>query len=189
MPLFLRKENIVKDLQAIRSFEYKNDYLYIIIRQAPEMGPSAYLYCCGINIARFDPICWGKAGICSNPAFKGLQLLRADVSAFGLKLGVRTTNAEHIPCGPLAPQTGNGWYRENALLIVSATPKLVQKILEFSVRDLVQTVLAICAPDAKLPSKLPNPPEMQKYLESLSVANYKEMAPPPIARREDQEKG
>jgi hypothetical protein len=181
-------ESVMSDWKSIRSFEYKNDYLYIVIRQAPEMGPSAYVYCCGINIERFDPICWGKAGICSNPAFKGLQLLRADVSAFGLKLGVQTKSAEHIPCGPISPRKGNGWYRENALLIVSATPKIVQKILEFSVRDLVQTVLAICAPEAKLPARLLNPPEMQKYLESLSVENYKEMAPPPIARPQDQER-
>ena len=174
--------------QSIRSFEYKNDYLYIIIRQAPEHGPKAYVYCCGINMPRFDPICWGKAGICSNPAFKGLQLLRADVSAFGLKLGIQTKNAEQIPCGPLSPKTGTGWYRENALLIVDASPKAVQKILEFSVRDLVQTVLSVCAPDEKLPAVLPNPPKMQKYLESLSVKNYKEMAPPPIARKQDQEK-
>lgn len=175
--------------QAIRSFEYKNEYLYIVIRQAPEHGPKAYVFCCGINIARFDPICWGKAGICSNPAFKGLQLLRADVSAFGLKLGIQTKNAEQIPCGQLTPQKGNGWYRENALLLVEASPKAVQKILEFSVRDLVQTVLYVCAPDEKLPSRLPTPPQMQKYLESLSVKNYKEMAPPPIARKADQEKG
>jgi hypothetical protein len=179
----------MKNRQAVRSFEYKNDYLYIIIRQAPEHGPKAYIYCCGINIARFDPICWGKAGICSNPAFKGLQLLRADVSAYGLKLGIRTKNAAQIPCGPLSPRKGNGWYRENTLLIVEATPKAVQKIMEFSVRDLVQTVLAICAPDAKLPARLLNPPEMQKYLESLGVKNYREAAPPPIARRQDQEKG
>jgi hypothetical protein len=178
----------MKNQQAIRSFEYKNDYLYIIIRQAPEHGPKAYIYCCGINMERFDPICWGKAGICSNPAFKGLQLLRADVSAFGLKLGIRTKNAEQVPCGPLSPRKGNGWYRENALLIVEATPQAVRKILDFSVRDLVKTVLAICAPDAKLPVKLPNPPEMQKYLESLGVKNYREMAPPPIARKQDQEK-
>jgi hypothetical protein len=179
----------MKNQQTVRSFEYKNDYLYIVIREAPEQGPKSYIYCCGINIARFDPICWGKAGICSNPAFKGLQLLRADVSAFGLKLGIKTKNAEQIPCGPVSPQTGNGWYRENALLIVDASSKAVQEILEFSVRDLVHTVLAICAPEIRLPEKLPNPPGLQKYLESLSVQNYKQMAPPPIARRQDQEKG
>jgi hypothetical protein len=177
-----RREDLVNDRRSIRSFEYKNDYLYIIIRQAPDLGPSAYIYCCGINIARFDPVCWGKAGICSNPAFKGLQLLRADVSAFALKLGVQTKNAEQVPCGPMTPRNGTGWYRETTLLIVAASPRVVQKILEFSVRDLVQTVLTVCAPDEKLPARLPNPPAMQKYLESLSVKNYKAMAPPPIAK-------
>jgi hypothetical protein len=171
--------------QTIRSYEYKNDYLYIVIRQAPEQGPKAYVYCCGINISRFDPICWGKAGICSNPAFKGLQLLRADVSAFALKLGVPTKNAEHINCGPITPpRKGDGWYRENTLLIEQASPKAVQEIMDFSVMDLVKTILLVCAPDAKLPAKLPNPPAMQKFLESLSVKNYKAAAPPPIAKPE-----
>ena len=45
--------------QTVRSHEYKNDYLYIVIRQTPELGPQTYLYCCGINTTRFDPICWG----------------------------------------------------------------------------------------------------------------------------------
>jgi len=167
--------------QSIRSFEYKNDYLYIVIRQAPELGEKTYTYCCGINISRFDPLCWGKAGICSNPAFKGLQLLRADVSAFARKRGIVTKNAEHIACGPMTPR-GDGWYRESTLLIAAATPKQAQDILEFSVQDLVKTVLTVCAPDAKLPAALPNPPAMQKFLESMSVKNYKEMAPPPIAK-------
>ena len=81
---------------------------------------------------RFDPICWGKAGICSNPAFKGLQLLRADVSAYAHKKGITTRNAEHIPCSPMTPR-GDGWYRESTLLIEDATPKMAQDILEFSV--------------------------------------------------------
>jgi len=177
----------MKNQQAVRSFEYKNDYFYIVIRQAPELGPQTYLYCCGINITRFDPLCWGKAGICSNPAFKGLQQLRADVSAHALKSGVRTKNAEHIPCGPITPRN-DGWYRENTLQIDNASPKIVQNILDFSAMDLVKTILAVCAPDAKLPATCPNPSAMQKWLESLGVKNYKEAAPPPIARRQDQEK-
>jgi hypothetical protein len=165
----------------VSSYEYKNDFLYIVIRQVPDEGPRAYAYCCGINIARFDPLCWGKAGICSNPAFKGLQLLRADVSAFCLKIGVQPKNAGHISCTPMTPR-GDGWYREDVLLIGNATPKAVQKILEFSVMDLVKTVMTVCAPDAKLPAKLPIPPVMQKWLESQSVKNYKAAAPPPIAK-------
>jgi hypothetical protein len=81
---------------------------------------------------------------------------------------------------------GNGWYRENALMIDKADPKAIQRILEFSVRDLVQTVLTVCAPDAKLPAKLPNPPALQKWLESFSVKDYISAAPPPIARMRDQ---
>jgi len=167
---------------AVRSFEYKNDLFYIVIRQAPELGQQAYLFCCGINMPRFDPICWGKAGICSNPAFKGLQQMRADVSAYGLKLGVTTRNAEHIPCGPMTPKGGTGWYRENAMLIERASPKAVQKLLEFSIRDLLQTVFTVCAPDARVPAKLPNPHALQKFVESLGVKNYKEARPQIIAR-------
>lgn len=174
-------EFLLNSRQTVRSYEYKNDYLYIVIRQAPEQGPQAYLYCSGINISRFDPICWGKAGICSNPAFKGLQLLRADVSNHALKLGVKTKNADHMNCGPITPRNAEGWYREN-MLIDKASPKTIQELLEFSVMDLVKTVLTVCAPDAKLPPRLPNPPAMQKWLESLGVKNYKEVAPPPIAK-------
>jgi hypothetical protein len=174
-------EPLLNNRQAIRSYEYKNDYLYIVIRQAPDQGPQAYLYCCGINISRFDPVCWGKAGICSNPAFKGLQLLRADVSNHALKLGVKTKNADQMNCGPITPRNAEGWYREN-MLIDKASPKKIQELLEFSVMDLVKTVLSVCAPDAMLPARLPNPPAMQRWLESLGVKNYKEVAPPPIAK-------
>jgi hypothetical protein len=72
-------------------------------------------------------------------------------------------------------------------MIDKASPQAIRQILEFSVKDLVQTVLTVCAPDAKLPAKLPNPPAMQKFLESLSVKNYKAAAPPPIARKQDQD--
>ena len=108
-------------------------------------------------------------------------MLRAEVSNHAVKLGVKTKNADHMNCGPITPRTAEGWYREN-MLIDKASPKAIQEILEFSVMDLVKTVLTVCAPEAKLPSKLPNPPAMQKWLESPGVKNYKEVAPPPIAK-------
>ncbi len=153
--------------RTVRSYEYKNDFLYIILRQAPELGQQTYRYCCGINISRFDPLCWGKAGICSNPAFKGLQLLRADVSAFALKKNILPKPAEVNDCAPITPP-GHGWYREN-LLLVKTSPGIIREILEFSVLDLVKTVLAVCAPEAKIPETLPAPPALQTWLESLSA--------------------
>jgi hypothetical protein len=166
---------------AIDSLEYKNDFFSIVIREAPERGPGSYIFCSGISIPRFDPLCWGKAGICSNPAFKGLQLLRADVSAFAIKRGIVTKTAALPPCEP-AGDHGDGWYQENALLIEGASSEDVQEILEFSVADLVRTVLAACFPEVKLPAGSLDPQAMQRFLESLSVANYKECAPPPIAK-------
>jgi hypothetical protein len=161
--------------------EYKNDFFSIVIREAPEHAPGSYLFCSGISIPRFDPLCWGKAGICSNPAFKGLQLLRADVSAFALKRGIVTKTAALPPCESSGDH-GDGWYQENALLIEDASSADVQEILEFSVTDLVRTVLAACFPDVKLPAGSLDPDAMQRFLESLSVPNYKESAPPPIAK-------
>jgi len=169
---------------TLASYEYKNEYLYIVIRQAPEQGPNTWLYCCGINTTRFDPICWGKAGICSNPAFKGLQQMRSDTSALALKKGFSSRPADGVDCGPITPR-GDGWYREN-MFITEASPKNIKETLEFSVLDLVKTVLYVCAPDAKIPSQMPNPRELQNWLDTFNVKNYVQAAPPPIARIRDQ---
>jgi hypothetical protein len=168
--------------ERVVSFEYKNDYFYIVIRQSPELGSGTFIFCCGISMSRFDPICWGKAGICSNPAFKGLQQLRADVSALALKLDGKTLSAESFPCSAITPPVGDGWYRETPLLIEQASPAVIKKILEYSARDLVQTLLTVCSPDARVAARLPSPPEMQKFLDRLNVKNYREAAPPPIAK-------
>ncbi len=168
--------------QRVASYEYKNDYFYIVLRQVPELDAKAFIYCSGINMPRFDPICWGKAGICSNPAFKGLQQLRADVSALALEMGRRTRSAENFPCAAITPPVGTGWYRETPLLIEGISASDVGKMLQFSVLDLVKTVLTVCAPDAKVPTALPTPPQMQNFLDRLNVKNYRQAAPPPIAK-------
>jgi hypothetical protein len=165
---------------AAASLEYTNDFFSIAIRET-EQHPGSHVFCSGISIPKFDPICWGKAGICCHPAFKGLQLLRADVSAFALKRGIVTMPADR-PCGSSGDH-GDGWYQENALLIENATPEALQEILEFSVTDLVQTVPTASFWDTKVPGFL-DPEAMQRFLESVGVSNYKEMAPPPIARQQ-----
>jgi len=160
------------------SLEYTNDFFSIVIRGSGR--PGSYIFCSGISLPRFDPLCWGKTGICSNPAFKGLQLLRADVSYFALQRGIVTKNAG-VP-GDAQEGHGHGWYQENDLLIEDASPEAVREILEFSARDLVQTVLTACHPDVAVPAGHLDPGAMQRFLESLSVSNYRETAPPPIAK-------
>lgn len=164
---------------AITPLEYKNDFFTISIRES-ERRPGSYIFSSGLSLPRFDPICWGRTGICSNAAFKGLQQLRADVSSFALRRGIVTKNAD-FPNG-LKGGHGDGWYQENDLLIEDASPEAVQEILEFSARDLVQTVLTACHPDIRVPAGHLDPAAMQRFLVSQGVPNYKEMAPPPIAK-------
>jgi hypothetical protein len=165
--------------KAVASWEYRNDFFSIVIRPS-EHHAGSYIFCSGLSLPRFDPLCWGKTGICSNAAFKGLQQLRADVSYFALQRGIVTKNAG-VPCGSTGGH-GDGWYEENALLIEDASPEAVQEILEFSARDLVQTVLNACQSDARVPAGHLAPEAMQRFLESLGVPNYREAAPSPISK-------
>ncbi len=164
----------------IRSYEYKNDYLFIVIRQAPEYGPRAYFFCSGISRTRFDPADWRKAGGGPNPAPPCLKQMLADAGARALKRGARTKIAEEAPCGSMTPQ-GDGWHRESTLLLENAAPRIVQALLEHSVANLVKKVLSVCAPGVRMPAKLPNPPALQKWLESLHAKNYRSPAPVPFA--------
>jgi len=164
---------------AIGSLEYKNDFFSITIRES-EHRPGSYIFSSGLSLPRFNPIIWGRTGICSNAAFKGLQQLRADVSSFARQRGIVTKNTD-VPSGSTGGH-GHGWYQENALLIEDASPEVVQEILEFSARDLVQTILNACNQDVRVPAGALDPAAMQRFLESQGVPNYREVAPPPIAK-------
>jgi hypothetical protein len=157
----------------IRSFEYKNKFLYVVIREEPRLGQDSYVYCCGINLSQFCRLAWRKGGICSNPAVRGLQLLRTHVSAFAAKQGMIVTKAEGIDSALITPQ-GHGWYHEDPLRLEKTATEKIRKLLEFSVMDLVKTVLVVCVPDAEIPAALPDAAAMEKYLESLSVADERE---------------
>ncbi len=151
--------------RTVKSFEYTNDFLYIIIRQAPEHGPRTFLFCSGVNLTSFAPLSKSNFGICSNPAFKGLQLLRAAVSAFSNKKGIRPTSVVENSCAAITPR-GDGWYRES-LMLENVGDHMPQELVRFSVVTLVEKVLSVCVPGMKVPGFSPDPGKLQAYLESL----------------------
>jgi hypothetical protein len=157
----------------VKSFEYKNAFLYVVIREEPKLGPDSYLYCCGIHLSRFCRLSWRKGGICSNPAVRGIQLLLNHVSTFAAKQGMIVKKEKGIDSALITPQ-GNGWYHQDPLRLEQATPERIRRLLEFSVMDLVRTVLVVCVPDARIPTAFPDSAAMQKYLESLSVTEERE---------------
>ena len=158
---------------ASSSLEYKNAFLYVFIREEPGAAPGSCIFSCGINTRWFCRLAWKKGGICSNPAVRGIQLLRTHVSAFAAKHGMIADNAEDIDVfavkGP-----GDGWWNEHPLRLEGATPEKIRELLEFSIMDLVKTVLVVCVPDVKVPAGFLDEAAMQKFLESLSVAEERE---------------
>ncbi len=163
---------------AIASQEYRNDFFSIAIRES-EQHPGSYIFSSGLSLPRFNPIIWGRTGICSNAAFKGLQQLRADVSFFALKRGIVTKNAD---VSGSTDGHEHGWYQEHDLVIEDASPEAVQEILDFSARNLVQTILTASHPDVMVPAGDLDPEAMQRFLESVSISNYREAAPHPISK-------
>jgi hypothetical protein len=163
---------------AAASLEYKNDFLSITIVEL-KYRAGTYNYSIGLNLPKFNPIIYGRTGICSNAAFKGLQQLRADVSHYANERGVVTRDAG-IPCVNACGQV-HGWYQESDLIIENTSLEFVTGLLKFSAHNLVQTIMNACAPEVKVPEGL-DPAAMQRFLESQGVANFREAAPAPIAK-------
>ena len=147
---------------------------------SPSTAPGAIFSRSGLSLPTFNPIIWGRTGICSNAAFKGLQQLRADVSYFALQRGIVTSKA--ATSFGSSGDHGDGWYQEDDLLIEDASFEVVEEILEFSARNLVQTVLNACQSDVKVPAGSLDPAAMQRFLESVGISNYREVAPSPISK-------
>ena len=164
--------------RAAGTWEYKNDFFAIKISKLKHRTGS-YNYSIGLNLRKFNPIIWGRTGICSNAAFKGLQQLRADVSHYAHGKGISTMDAG-IPCTNICSHV-DSWYQESDLIIENASQEAISDILAFSARNLVQTILTAAHHDVQVESGL-DPLETQRLLESFSVANYREAAPSPIAK-------
>ena len=164
---------IIMRSEPVNSFEYRNAFLYVVIQEEPGQDPGSYLYCCGINLHLFCRLAWRKAGICSNPAVRGIQLLRTHVAAFAAEHGMIIEKAKEFDASALIPHN-HGWYHQDPMRLKQASSEKMKSLLEFSVMDLVKTVLVVCVPDARVPAALPAAAELQKYLESLSVADERE---------------
>ncbi len=145
--------------------EYTNDYLSVTLRPA-DGGGETILCCFSVNLRRFDPLSRGTHGICSNPVFKGLQLLRADLSAEALARKARPRAARVQDCAAHVPR-GDGWYHDS-LLIENVAASHVPELLRFSVGKMIEKVLYVCTPDAALPDPLPGPEALQAFLDGLA---------------------
>lgn len=145
---------------------YQNDFLSVNITPLPGSDGASVLCCFSVNLRRFDPLARGTYGICSNPAFRGLQLLRAALSAEVRERGMSSRRSEGEACRSFMPR-GEGWYHDS--LVVDQVPaSYAQQLLIYGTRALLAKVLSVCRPDQQVPDPLPDPAGLQAWIESLT---------------------
>lgn len=147
-------------------FAFRNDYLYFVVRPAPERGTEAWIYCSGVNVTRFSTLTRGLHGLSSNPVIRGLQLLKHSVSRLAISRGARPRLIRGRDCAGMAP-TPETWYSE-ILLIENAPPSLPDEIITFCQKDLIERIIMNCCPGIKQPDRALSSEELQIFITSLS---------------------
>ncbi|MBI5847337.1 MAG: hypothetical protein HZB31_05205 [Nitrospirae bacterium] len=150
----------------LKKYEYINDYLYFVVRQAPERGSNAWVYCSGVNITRFSTLTRGRHGLSSNPVIRGLQLLKHNVSRLAISHGARPRLIRGRDCSGIAP-TQEAWYSE-ILLVEDAPASLPAGIIALCTEDLFEKIIVSCCPEMKHPGRPLAPEELQTFIAGLS---------------------
>ncbi len=146
------------------SYEYKNDFLYFVIRPDESRGKGALVYCSGVNIVRFSAITRGRHGI-GNPSMRGLQLVNFGVRALALAKGATPRALRGNDCAGIAP-TKETWYTE-LLLIENASGSFPDEMINYCVINLLRKIFKACMLEVELPDTLPAPGDLQDFLEPL----------------------
>ncbi len=149
----------------INSLEYINDFLYFVFLPYESTGDNAMLYCSGVNLDRFLPITKGRHRPLANPARRGLQLANLGVRALALEKDASPKALKSSDCAEIVPKS-NGWYRDK-LLIENVPDSLPGDILNYVILNLLGRFMHSCQLNETLPDKLPDPDELQLYLDSL----------------------
>jgi len=149
-----------------QGFEYRNDYLFFVVRPAPERETNAWIYCSGVNVTRFSTLTRGRHGLSSNPVIRGLQLVKHSVSRLAISRGARPRLIRGRDCAGIAP-TPETWYSE--ILLIEDTPaSLPVGIIVFCQEDLIERIVANCCPEMKKPDRALSSDELQIFITGLS---------------------
>jgi hypothetical protein len=147
----------------VKTHTYINDFLYFVVRPDESRGKDVLICCSGVNLERFAPITKGRHGLSSSPAIRGLQIVRLGLSALALSNGATPKTFRGIECAGLAPTTET-WYVD-VLLIENVPRSFSAEIIEYGVLKLLESIFKACGMELILPDKLPEPDELQKFIE------------------------
>lgn len=142
---------------------YVNDFFYFIIR--PDETLSGFIYCSGVNVTKFSPLTKGRHGQGSNPAVRGLQLVRAGIMDMALSKGGKAKKYSGNDCAGLAP-TEDTWYTER-LLIENVPQAFSEEVIRYSVTNLLKKIANALRLEDRTPDELLDPGELQGFIEKL----------------------
>jgi hypothetical protein len=148
-----------------KKHEYINDFLYFVVRPETREGKDVLIICSGVNLTRFAPITRNRYGIGGNPILSGLQLVKYDLCALALSKGAVPKDIWGYHCDGIAP-TREAWFAD-PLQIENAGSLSPEDIISFGVRNLLQRIITCAQLEYQVPDKLPNPVELQSYLEDI----------------------
>lgn len=123
------------------------------------------LYCSGVNFNRFLPITKGRHRAMSNCAIRGLQLVNVGVRELALSVGATPKAVDENNCSEVVP-ISEGWYREH-LLIINAPASFYNDMVNYCVLALLKSTFKACMLAVDLPGTLPEPDELQVFIEKM----------------------
>ncbi len=146
-------------------YEYKNDFLYFVLRPDNSGGEGDYFYCSGVDLYRFLPVTKGRHRPMSNPAMRGLQLVNLGVRSMVLSRGGTTRAIRGNHCEGIVP-IKNGWYKEQ-LMIENVPESFPDEMIEYCVIELMRKFNRAIMLGAELPDNLLSPKELQLFIEQM----------------------
>ncbi len=147
-----------------KTYEYKNDFLYFVLRPDESRGKGILVYCSGVNISRFLSIT-REHRMAANPAFRGLQTLNLEIRALILSKGATPQTIKGNDCAGIST-TKDRWNTE-LILIENASESLPDEIINYSVINLIKKIIHSSLSEVKPPEKLLKPDELQMFIENL----------------------
>lgn len=151
-------------------FEYKNQFLYFVIR--PELSDTVdnnFIYCSGVNITRFLPLTKGRHRLGQNPVEKGLQSVNNEVRSLFVKKGAVLKMAKGNPCSDIRKPTEEIWYTES-FFINCPTETIISEIedvIAYAVLNLFKKIFLAMMLDEKVPELLPSPDGLEDYINKI----------------------
>ena len=152
-------------MNAVKSYEYKNDYLFFVLTPDTERGRGALIYCSGVNVDRFLPITRGRHRPMSNPAVRGLQLVNLGVRSLVLSYGATPKSVRGKDCSEITP-AADAWSTER-LLIENAPDALPDEIIKYAVMELLKKIDRAIMLEAELPDTLLSPDDLQVFIDGM----------------------